>query len=714
MEKGVRLSKTSPSFLHANSTSHTWIFSAIAELIDNAYDPDCNASQLRIDKRIIGQKDCLIFIDNGNGMNPDKLHKMLSFGFCEKVEIKGHKPVGHYGNGFKSGSMRLGRDAIVFTKQEDTISVGFLSQTFLEMTNAETVLTPIVTWDSKSRQILHAPDTQGSIDAITMHSFFHSEKELLDEFQAISGQTGTEIIIFNLKTSSDGMLELDFQSKPDDIMNLEHEQMDLNTTANAVNRPVVEHKPEYTRSLREYCSILFLKPRMKIILRGSKVKTKLITKSLSETESDVYRPTWLKKTMKIIFGFSPQKQDYGIMLYHRNRLIKAYEKVGCQKQNNPLGVGVVGVAEVDFLEPIHNKQDFNKTARYNACISALGRKLDDYWNEKMSADGNNTTVNRSQKPDWTWVQCDNPQCLKWRRLPDGVDDSNLPDKWYCYLNPDPTHNRCDIEEEPEDENDVSRASYPKTYKKQQKLKKHSYQPPQHVQQASSSQDNKPKPVIKELERANRQLMEAKRREEEQGEVFMKLMRQNKKVEKKQKKLMQEARRVKLLTSQSEALLASTSDQPSVSSRNESSDKKKTYGVNITSKAPARPPSKRKRHEGEHSDAIIMTSDDGDNLPVSKIPKIEREPQDVKPCNQTGVTTTYAGSNGAQNPTELGSGYLEEIDNLKRDLYNLRRNVAELLNFLSPDVKIDSDNLHQVDAIVDDLNKQNRMGQVEEV
>ncbi|XP_013400418.1 MORC family CW-type zinc finger protein 3 isoform X2 [Lingula anatina] len=582
MENGVRLSKTSPSFLHANSTSHTWIFSAIAELIDNAYDPDCNASQLRIDKRIIGQKDCLIFTDNGNGMNPDKLHKMLSFGFCEKVEINGHKPVGHYGNGFKSGSMRLGRDAIVFTKQEDTISVGFLSQTFLEMTNAETVLTPIVTWDSKSRQILHAPDTQGSIDAITTHSFFHSEKELLDEFQAISGQTGTEIIIYNLKRSSDGMLELDFQSKPDDIMNLEHEQMDLNTTANAVYRPVVEHKPEYTRSLREYCSILFLKPRMKIILRGSKVKTKLITKSLSETESDVYRPTWLKKSMKIIFGFSPQKQDYGIMLYHKNRLIKAYEKVGCQKQNNSLGVGVVGVAEVDFLEPIHNKQDFNKTDRYNACISALGRKLDDYWNEKMPADGNNTTVNRCQKPDWTWVQCDNPKCLKWRRLPDGADDSNLPDKWYCYLNPDPTHNRCDIEEEPEDEDDVLRASYAKTYKKQQKLKIHSYQPPQHVQQirelqsrerllqmrehqlqtlqsqillrnneVSSSQDKEPKPSIKELERAKRQLMEAKRREEEQEEVIMKLMRQNKEVEMKQKKLMQEARQLKILTSQSE-------------------------------------------------------------------------------------------------------------------------------------------------------------------
>ena len=31
---------------------------------------------------------------------------------------------------------------------------------------------------------------------------------------------------------------------------------------------------------------------------------------------------------------------------------------------NELGVGVVGVCEVDFLEPIHNKQDFNKNERY--------------------------------------------------------------------------------------------------------------------------------------------------------------------------------------------------------------------------------------------------------------------------------------------------------------------------------------------------------------
>lgn len=57
-------------------------------------------------------------------------------------------PVGHYGNGFKSGSMRLGKDAIVLTKTGNTRSVGFLSQTYLEAIKAETILVPMVTWNS--------------------------------------------------------------------------------------------------------------------------------------------------------------------------------------------------------------------------------------------------------------------------------------------------------------------------------------------------------------------------------------------------------------------------------------------------------------------------------------------------------------------------------------------------------------------------------------
>lgn len=72
---------------------------------------------------------------------------LFSFGFSDKVTMNGHVPVGLYGNGFKSGSMRLGKDAIVFTKNGETMSVGFLSQTYLEVIKAEHVVVPIVTFN---------------------------------------------------------------------------------------------------------------------------------------------------------------------------------------------------------------------------------------------------------------------------------------------------------------------------------------------------------------------------------------------------------------------------------------------------------------------------------------------------------------------------------------------------------------------------------------
>lgn len=64
------------------------------------------------------------------------------------MAVGDREPIGFYGNGFKSGSMRLGRDAIVFTKQRHTRSIGFLSQTFLEAIQATDVLIPMYTWNA--------------------------------------------------------------------------------------------------------------------------------------------------------------------------------------------------------------------------------------------------------------------------------------------------------------------------------------------------------------------------------------------------------------------------------------------------------------------------------------------------------------------------------------------------------------------------------------
>ncbi|KFQ27724.1 MORC family CW-type zinc finger protein 3, partial [Merops nubicus] len=454
-----------PKFLHTNSTSHTWPFSAIAELIDNAYDPDVSAKQIWIDKTVINDNICLTFTDNGNGMNSEKLHKMLSFGFSEKSVMNGRVPVGLYGNGFKSGSMRLGKDAIVFTKNGETMSVGLLSQTFLEATKAEHVMVPIVTFDN--HHILCDPtESKSSLKAILTHSLFSTEEKLLAELDAIIGKKGTRIIIWNLRRDKNDKTEFDFDKDKYDIRIPE----DLDETGRRGYKKqerMDQIVPESDYSLRAYCSILYLKPTMQIILRGQKVKTQLVSKSLAFIERDIYRPKFLNaKTVRITFGFNCRNKDhYGIMMYHKNRLIKAYERVGCQLKANNMGVGVVGIIECNFLKPTHNKQDFDYTNEYRLTIAALGEKLNDYWNE-MKAKKNEEyplalPVEEIQKqPDQTWVQCD--ACLKWRKLPDGIE--HLPEKWYCSLNPDPQFRNCNVPEEPEDD-DLIHPTYEKTYKK---------------------------------------------------------------------------------------------------------------------------------------------------------------------------------------------------------------------------------------------------------
>ncbi|XP_067322811.1 MORC family CW-type zinc finger protein 3 isoform X1 [Anolis sagrei] len=470
-QSGILLSALCPKFLHTNSTSHTWPFSAVAELIDNAYDPDVNAKQMWIDQTIINGNICLIFMDNGNGMNADKLHKMLSFGFSDKVTLNGRVPVGLYGNGFKSGSMRLGNDAIVFTKNGEIMSVGMLSQTFLEVTKAEHVIVPIISFNKK-RQVMNLEESAASLRAILEHSLFPTEEELLAELDAIIGKKGTRIIIWNLRREKSQQTEFDFGTDKYDI----RIPADLDEVTGKRGYKKQERQdqitPESDYSLRAYCSILYLKPRMQIILRGQKVQTQLVSKSLAYIERDVYRPKFLApKTVRITFGFNCRNKDhYGMMMYHRNRLIKAYERVGYQLKANNMGVGVVGIIECSFLKPTHNKQDFDYTNEYRLTIHALGEKLNDYWNE-MQAKKKDYPLevlaeDTQKRPDQTWVQCDS--CLKWRKLPDGIH--RLPEKWYCSYNPDPQFRNCNVPEEPEDDDLIP---YEKTHKKKdrEKLKK---------------------------------------------------------------------------------------------------------------------------------------------------------------------------------------------------------------------------------------------------
>ncbi|KAM4730843.1 MORC family CW-type zinc finger protein 3a [Anableps anableps] len=479
-DRGVPLSTLSPKFLHTNSTSHTWPFSAIAELIDNAYDPDVNAKQFWIDKTVVKGEVCLSFMDNGNGLDHETMHKMLSFGYSNKIAVNGQEPIGIYGNGFKSGSMRLGKDAIVFSKSKSTSCIGMLSQNYLEKIEAKQIIVPIISFENKkTRNFSIKEEQEASLRDILQYSLFKTQEELLAEIEAItsslsSAKTGTRIIIWNLRRTSSESMEFDFDTDRYDIRIPSEVYEELSDPSQPSNKST-SYVPESVVSLRAYCSILYLKPRMQVIVRGQKVKSQLIAKSLACIRKDHYKPNFVEKRIAITFGYNTKSKDqYGIMMYHKNRLIKAYERVGCQLKASKKGVGVIGVIECNFLDPTHNKQSFIETDKYRKTINSLGVKLEEYCNEirfrKTKEDPNSTVPveDTMKRPDQNWVQCDN--CLQWRKLPDGINVNKLPDKWYCLLNPDPQFRSCMVEEEPEDSDD-DQPSYRKTYKQQERENK---------------------------------------------------------------------------------------------------------------------------------------------------------------------------------------------------------------------------------------------------
>ncbi|XP_054532876.1 MORC family CW-type zinc finger protein 4 isoform X4 [Pan troglodytes] len=246
--------------------------------------------------------------------------------------------------------------------------------------------------------------------------------------------------------NKNGKSELDFDTDQYDILVSDFD------TEEKMTGGVTSELPETEYSLRAFCGILYMKPRMKIFLRQKKVTTQMIAKSLANVEYDTYKPTFTNKQVRITFGFSCKSSNqFGIMMYHNNRLIKSFEKVGCQvKPTRGEGVGVIGVIECNFLKPAYNKQDFEYTKEYRLTINALAQKLNAYWKEKTSQDNFETsTVARPipKVPDQTWVQCD--ECLKWRKLPGKIDPSMLPARWFCYYNSHPKYRRCSVPEEQE-------------------------------------------------------------------------------------------------------------------------------------------------------------------------------------------------------------------------------------------------------------------------
>ncbi|XP_018471123.2 protein MICRORCHIDIA 7 [Raphanus sativus] len=391
-----------PKFLHSNATSHKWALGAFAELLDNALDEVASgATYVNVDMledKTEGNR-MLLIEDNGGGMDPEKMRQCMSLGYSAKSKLA--NTIGQYGNGFKTSTMRLGADVIVFSRcpgkngKSSTQSIGLLSYTFLRSTGKEDIVVPMLDYerrDTEWNKIVRSSlsDWDKNVKTIIQWSPFSSEEDLLRQF-ALMNDHGTRIIIYNLWEDDQGMLELDFDADPHDIQ-LRGVNRDEKNIKMAAQFPNSRHFLTYKHSLRSYASILYLRipPSFRIILRGSDVEHHNVVNDMMQTEQITYRPQYgadsyvtdSNMSAVVVLGFVKDAKHHvdvqGFNVYHKNRLIKPFWRIWNATGSD--GRGVIGVLEANFVEPAHDKQGFERTTVLSRLETRLIQMQKIYWN----------------------------------------------------------------------------------------------------------------------------------------------------------------------------------------------------------------------------------------------------------------------------------------------------------------------------------------------
>lgn len=381
-----------PRFLHSNATSHKWVFGAVAELIDNAVDEIQNGATYVIIDKTTNPKNgstALLIQDDGGGMDPEAMRRCLSFGFSDKKSISS---IGKYGNGFKTSSMRLGADVIVFSRningRKVTQSIGLLSYTFLTRQGYTKIVVPMVHYDfnfitgsfnsvqSKSND----NNSNLNLSILLQWSPYSTEEELLKQFENV-GSHGTKVIVYNLWLDEDRNLELDFESDPEDICITRDARENMkDASRQAASEQHIANRLRY--SLRAYLSILYLKlpETFAMVLRGKVVLYHNVSIDLKYPEFITYKPHTTDAEVLTTIGFikeAPLINIHGFNVYHKNRLILPFFPV--IRFSRSRGRGVVGVLEANFIEPTHDKQDFEKTCLFQKLVLRLKDMTTEYW-----------------------------------------------------------------------------------------------------------------------------------------------------------------------------------------------------------------------------------------------------------------------------------------------------------------------------------------------
>ncbi|MCO5548196.1 hypothetical protein L7F22_001654 [Adiantum nelumboides] len=404
---GVEHIRVHPKFLHSNATSHKWALGAIAELLDNALDEAVNgATFVSVDMVHNPRDGCpmLVIEDDGGGMDPEHLRQCMSLGYSSKSKVP--NTIGQYGNGFKTSTMRLGADVLVFSRNKSkdgslpTQSIGLLSYTFLMATGQNDIVVPMVDYEVQPfglKKLVRGTldDWNRNFETLLQWSPYNTEQGLFGQLQRIKDQ-GTIVIVYNLWENDEGELELDFDADPDDIQ-LRGTNRDNKSILMASKYPHSKHFFTHKYSLRSYASILYLRlpKKFRIFLRGKQVIHHKLVSDLMLVEQVKYKPLKVavlshKDAVTVVtLGFVKHAKEHidvqGFNVYHKNRLIKPFWRIWINPGIN--GRGIFGVLEANFVEPAHDKQGFERTTVFARLEARLLEIQKSYWAKNLKAIG---------------------------------------------------------------------------------------------------------------------------------------------------------------------------------------------------------------------------------------------------------------------------------------------------------------------------------------